>query len=294
MTRTASCCPPPGGSYGSVKFYLAAGLVLLLSLAATLYFCLSMSGGMEMPGGWRMSMMWMPMPNQSRLAAALMFLAMWLAMMVAMMLPSFMSKLLLFYRSLVWKRAAHPALSAAMVALGYFTVWTAIGAGVYAIGLPWSQAAMRWPDLSRTVPILTGLLLILAGAYQFSPWKREGLGHCRKGMVYGMAPKGRRRTPQRQNPLPEIIEDADWKSSFFQGLRQGLSCAVCCASSMLVLVALGAMNLMVMLAVALVIALEKWLPKPILFVRIAAFLSIFGGVAILAGSLSVFSRMTLP
>ena len=49
---------------------------------------------MEMPGGWRMSMMWMRMPAQTWAASAASFLLMWLAMMVAMMLPSAMPMML--------------------------------------------------------------------------------------------------------------------------------------------------------------------------------------------------------
>jgi predicted metal-binding membrane protein len=148
------------------------------------------------------------------------------------------------------------------VGLGYFTVWTGVGAGVYALGLPWALATMNWPGLSRTVPFLTGAALVLAGAYQFGKWKRESLSRCRNLLVYGIAPRRRRKPNSPGEPLPEIIEDIGWGHSWRVGLRQGLSCAVCCAGSMVVLVALGAMNLYLMLAVAAVIALEKLLPNP--------------------------------
>ena len=45
-------------------------------------------GGMPMPGGWTMSMMWMRMPDQTWPGAAASFLGMWAVMMAAMMLPS--------------------------------------------------------------------------------------------------------------------------------------------------------------------------------------------------------------
>lgn len=256
MTWRASCCPPPGGSYGSARFYAATAVVFSLSLGATLTLALSMSGGMDMPGGWRMSMMWMRMPGQSWAGSAGVFLYMWLAMMVAMMTPSVMPKLHQFHRSLVWRRADHPGLSTALVALGYFAVWTLIGAGVYSLGIPWALADMHRPALSRAVPFLTGFVLILAGAFQFSPWKSRGLSHCRDLLVY--APYRR----QRKGLPVKILKTDDALASFSEGLRQGLSCALCCAGSMAALVALGAMNLFVMLAVAAVIALEKLLPQP--------------------------------
>ncbi len=235
---------------------------------------------MDMPGGWRMSMMWMRMPGQSWLDSAGMFLAMWLSMMVAMMLPSLMVKLLLFYRSLVWKRADHPGLSTLSVGAGYFLVWTALGAGVYALGIPWAIMAMRFSPLSRAVPFLTGVALVLAGLYQFSRWKEQGLASCRRPIVYGYIPKrGRKAKPKKDQP--EIIEDEGLWNSLVQGFSQGFHCAVCCAGSMLTLVALGAMNLFVMLVVALVIALEKLLPQPQGMVKVSGFLAVALGVSLI-------------
>lgn len=272
MTWRASCCPPPGGSFGSTGFYLATGGVFILALAATLYLGLTMAGGMDMQGGWRMSMMWMRMPGQSWAQSAAMFLFMWLSMMVAMMAPSFASKLNQFRRSLVWRRADHPGLSTGLVALGYFGVWTIIGLAVYALGIPWALAAMRYPALSRAVPALTGFVLVLSGVFQFSPWKSRGLKNCRDLLVY--APYRR----QRKDLPVKILKTDDAPASFVEGVRQGWSCALCCAGSMAVLVALGAMNFYVMLGVALVIALEKLLPKPQPVVYLMGVLSIGAGI----------------
>ena len=280
MSRRLSCCPPSGGSFGSARFYLATAVVFLGSLGATLYLVFSMAGGMDMPGGWRMSMMWMRMPGQSWGQSAAMFLFMWLAMMLAMMIPSMMGKLNQFHRSLVWRRADHPALSTAFVAVGYFGIWTLVGAGVYAFGIPWALAAMRYPVLSRAIPFLTGLVLILSGVFQFSPWKNQGLKQCRDLLVY--APYRR----QRKDQPVKILKESDALTSFNEGLRQGWSCAVCCAGSMTVLVALGAMNLFVMLGVSLVIALEKLIPKPQPVVYGV------GGLALAAGAIEVVRALS--
>jgi len=277
LTRRLSCCPPPGGSYGSAKFTLAAGLIFLLSLALTLEMAASMAGGMDMPGGWRMSMMWMRMPGQSWAGSAGMFLAMWWVMMTAMMLPALFPKLLQFYRSLVWKKADHPGLSTLLVGLGYFAVWSLAGAGAYALGIPWALAAMRHPALSRLVPLLTGLLLILAGAFQFSPWKSGGLHQCRDLLVF--APYGR-----RQKGV-QLLKTEAFSACLAEGFRQGFSCALCCAGSMAVLLALGAMNLFVMLGVSLVIALEKLLPRPRPVVYLTGALSVAAGAVEVARAL---------
>jgi hypothetical protein len=44
-----------------VEFITICLLAFGASVAATAYFCASMCSEMEMPGGWTMSMMWMPM-----------------------------------------------------------------------------------------------------------------------------------------------------------------------------------------------------------------------------------------
>ena len=256
MKRYGSCCPPSGGAFGSVRFYAATAVVFILGLGATLTLAFSMSGGMDMPGGWRMSMMWMRMPGESWVDSAGMFLLMWLSMMVAMMTPAFMAKLNQFHRSLIWRRAGYPGLATALVVLGYFGVWMVIGAGIYMVGVPWALGVMRYSSLSRAVRPLLGLVLILAGTFQFSSWKDSGLRSCRDLLLY--APYRR----QRKGIPVKILKTDDAPTFFMEGVKQGWSCALCCAGSMAVLVALGAMNLYLMLAVAVVIALEKMLPQP--------------------------------
>src|SRR5260370_17662602 len=62
--------------------------IFLVAVAYTLYAARGMSGGMLMPGGWTMPMMWMAMPGQSLVGASFAFLLMWRAMLIAMLLPS--------------------------------------------------------------------------------------------------------------------------------------------------------------------------------------------------------------
>ena len=71
-------------------FLGVCALLFIASAAGTIVWCTSMSamGGMPMPGGWTMSMVWMRMPGQTWPGAAASFLGMWIVMMVAMMLPS--------------------------------------------------------------------------------------------------------------------------------------------------------------------------------------------------------------
>src|SRR5271165_3021643 len=99
--------------------YLAASAVFATTVGYTVYACRQMSGGMEMPGGWVMSMMWMPMAGQSTLGAAGMFIGMWTAMMVAMMLPSAMPMILLYRRVITFRGEKFAGLRSALMISGY-------------------------------------------------------------------------------------------------------------------------------------------------------------------------------
>src|SRR5262245_40753686 len=131
----------------SAEFIAACVLAFVASVAATAYFCRSMCCEMEMPGGWTMSMMWMRMPGQTWVASATSFLLMWLAMMVAMMLPSALPMFLNTRRAPV---------SLSVMATGYFAVWLAAGVGIYALGVAFAAAAMRWEILSRAITVMSG------------------------------------------------------------------------------------------------------------------------------------------
>jgi hypothetical protein len=61
---------------------------------------MSAMGGMPMPGGWTMSMVWMRLPEQTWPGAAASFLGMWIVMMVAMMLPSLVPMLWRFRQAI--------------------------------------------------------------------------------------------------------------------------------------------------------------------------------------------------
>jgi len=141
----------------SAVFLFACGVAFVASVAATVYFCRSMCCEMEMPGGWTMSMMWMRMPGQTWFGSALSFHFMWLAMMVAMMLPSALPTFS--------KQRRTPA-SLFVMASGYFAAWMALGVGIYALGVAFAAAAMRWEVFSRAFPVLFGASLITARAFQ--------------------------------------------------------------------------------------------------------------------------------
>ncbi len=110
--------------------------------------------GMEMPGGWTMSMAWMRMPGQSWFGAASTFLGMWVVMMVAMMLPSLVP-MLMRYRAAVAESRSRSRLTV-LVAAGYFFVWTLAGVAAYPLGLALAAAEMRFPAVVESRSIRRG------------------------------------------------------------------------------------------------------------------------------------------
>jgi predicted metal-binding membrane protein len=219
-----------------------AGVVIAVAWGMTVREASSMSDRMPMPGGWSMSMTWMPMGNQSTAARAVMFLTMWIVMMVAMMLPSVMPVVLLHRRLIDTRRerGESGAGSNLLLLVGYFAVWTGFGAIAYLIGISISTAVMRNASLSRAVPLATGVTLAAAGVYQLTSWKQVCLAHCRSPLEFFA--RHRIRTA---------------RDSLAFGVHHGAYCAACCWALMVIQLALGVMSLPLMAGVAGVIFLEK-------------------------------------
>jgi predicted metal-binding membrane protein len=244
--------------------YLAAAAVFAATVGYTIYACQQMSGGMKMPGGWVMSMMWMPMGGQSNLAAAGMFIAMWTAMMIAMMLPSAMPMILLYRRAIAFRGTKHPEWQTALMIGGYFLVWAAFGAVTFVFGTLLARLEMSSPALSRAIPTIAGVSLIVCGIYQWTPWKASCLKYC-------------------QDPISLVAGHlhGGWRGSLLLGLHHGATCAACCWSLMVIQIILGMMNLFVMAGIAMVIAIEKMVPRGRVTARVVGTLSALAGIGFL-------------
>src|SRR4051812_12633661 len=134
MSSTATQLTPAKVRATERALYVAAFVVFIATAALTLWFALTMRGGMRMAGGWTMSMMWMRMAGESLFVAGAVFAAMWLAMKIAMMLPSSLPMLIVYRRAAAFREDAHGARNTAILAAGYFTVWLAFGIVAYAMG----------------------------------------------------------------------------------------------------------------------------------------------------------------
>ena len=225
-------------------FVAVSALLFVASAAGTILWSRTMAEGMAMPGGWTLSMAWMPMPGETRLAAAAGFLAMWVAMMGAMMIPSLVPTL----------ARDRPAVeSPGFAGASYFAVWAVMGAGVYVVGTALVAAELRWPALGPATPIARGVVLVTAGWVQLTPWKARHLACCREG---------------RSGPRP-----GGWR----RGINLGVDCVLCCVPFMTLLVVTGMMNLATIALTALAITEERVARQPALVVRLAGLLLIGAG-----------------
>src|SRR2546428_684797 len=225
-------------------FFGVSALLFAVSAAVTIVWCASMSamGEMPMPGGWTMSMAWMRMPGQTWPGAASSFLGMWVVTMVAMMLPSLVP-MLWRYRQAV-DRTGEPRVGRlpALVGVGYFFVWTVFGMAAFPLGVALATIEMQQPALARAVPIVVGVVVLIAGCLQLTAWKARHLAFCREA-------------PGRGRTLP-----ADGGTAWQHGLRLGLHCSHCCVGPMAILLVIGVMDLRAMAVVAAAIAVERFAP----------------------------------
>src|SRR5438309_9846064 len=225
-------------------FLGVSALLFAASAAVTIVWCASMSamGEMPMPGGWTMSMAWMRMPGQTWPGAAASFLGMWVVMMVAMMLPSLVP-MLWRYRQAVGKTGeTRLGRLTALVGVGYFVVWSVFGMAAFPLGVALAAIEMQQPALARTVPIVVGVVVLIAGSLQLTAWKACHLECCREA-------------PGRGRTLP-----AEPGTAWRHGLRLGLHCSHCCAGLMAILLVIGVMDLRAMAVVAAAITVERLAP----------------------------------
>jgi hypothetical protein len=94
---------------------------------------------------------------------------------------------------------------------------------------------------SQWLPMLAGLIIVGAGAYQFTGWKATCLRWCRTPIGFVMTHDF----------------GAGSRGAFRAGLAHGGFCLGCCWALMSVLVAVGFMNLVWMAALSLIFLAEK-------------------------------------
>jgi predicted metal-binding membrane protein len=226
-------------------------------------------GAIPMPGGWTLSMLWLPMCGHSVWDAAASFLAMWGVMMVAMMTPVVAVELRPSRTGSTTAPAVGDVSSAArplLAAAAYFCVWAVPGAIIFAVGSALAALALQQPALAHAAPVAGGWVLLAAGAIQWSAWKARRLACCRRPDSCAFRPPGTVTGACRQ------------------GVQMGLRCVICCANLTAALLVLGVMDLRVMVAATIAVALERILPSGRQAACITGVILVTAGLYLMAAS----------
>jgi len=210
---------------------------------------LDMYGPMTGCSAWMMTQTW------DFTYQALLF-AMWAVMMIGMMLPSAAPAIFL-YAAVVQRNAASERVLPRVFAFaaGYLVVWILFSLIATALQLELTEASLLSPMMELRSRWFGGGLVLMAGAYQFTPWKRKCLECCRS--------------------------QVDQTGAFQSGLRNGLSCLGCCWALMLLLFVGGVMNLWWLSVLTIFVALEKLTAHWIQGSRLSGVLLVAAGVWIL-------------
>jgi predicted metal-binding membrane protein len=137
-------------------------------------------------------------------------------------------------------RKGEPIVSPLLIAAGYSLVWLGFAAVATLAQFVFTRAALLDTGMASASGLFSGAIFIAAGLYQFSALKHACLRQCR---------------------LPFPFFFAHWQTTargvFRLGLQQGLYCLGCCWAMMLVMFAVGVMNVIWMAALGIVMTLEK-------------------------------------
>lgn len=174
-------------------------------------------------------------------AQFLALIAMWFLMAVATMLPSAAPMIRTYCEIADTARikgepVAHPLI----LVSGYLCTWLVASAGFAMLTLAVHAFASSGRLLDPVAGFAAAAALLVAGLYQFSSLKQACLTKCR-------------------NPFATLFSNwsAEPSRIFRLGLEQGLWCLGCCWALMLVMFAVGTMNVFWMALIGLFTLIEK-------------------------------------
>lgn len=196
-----------------------------------------------------MSEMWMP-PSDS--AAwnwkdfALVYI-MWAVMMAAMMLPSAIPMIQVYARICQQRNLTiQPYIF--LFSVAYLLVW--FGFSIVLTVLQWQMHGLHFlsPMMDNQSEILAAIIFLMAGIYQFTLLKNLFLQNCRSPMGF---------------LLTAWRDGLD--GAFKMGLQHGSMCLGCCWAQMMIMFAVGVMNLLGMVLITLLVLIEKTAPMNVHF-----------------------------
>lgn len=235
-----------------LAFLLAAPVAI--AIAAWIYLAIMIGDMSYIPG---MSSVMTNLTISSKQLFGL-FL-MWSVMMAAMMLPTALPMVLAYSRMQAADRKQGESwLPVFLFSGGYILAWTGFSLVASVIQAGLIHLAVLSPMMMKTVSIpITGGILILAGAYQFTPLKQSCLRQCGTPISFFM-------TQWRAGNLGALI----------MGTRHGLFCIGCCWALMGILFVAGVMNTVWIILIMFYVLVEKIIPCRMI-------LSKFAGVCML-------------
>lgn len=191
-----------------------------------------------------MSEMWMP-PAEIHAWQWMDFwliYTMWAVMMAAMMLPSAIP-MILVYTKICEQRYQAAHFYTFLFILAYLAVWIVFS--ILLTALQWQMHGLHiiTPMMDMQHEQLAAIIFLIAGIYQFTPQKNKFLQSCRTPMGFVL-------TEWREKHI----------GAFQMGLKHGVTCLGCCWAQMLIMFAVGIMNLLGMIFITLLVLIEKISP----------------------------------
>jgi predicted metal-binding membrane protein len=238
---------------------VALVMVTALAWAYVLWLASDMDmGGMDMTG-FRMipagiGIMAPALAPWSDIEFAFVF-AMWAIMMIGMMTPSAAPMILIYAR--VGRQAAAdgtPFSATGWFASGYLLAWMAFSLAATLAQWSLERATLLTPMMESASRIFGGAVLIVVGLYQWTPLKDMCLTQCQSPLAFIQRHGGFRGTALRALRL---------------GLRHGAYCVGCCWALMVLLFVGGVMNVLWIAGVAILVLLEKLVPRGRMIARLA-------------------------
>jgi predicted metal-binding membrane protein len=191
-------------------------------------------------------------------------LAMWWVMMVAMMLPSAAPVILLAAALNRRTTGRAPFSATAVFVAGYLLAWLGFSLAAVAAQAALSEARWLGSGMASASGVLSGGLLLAAGAWQFTPAKRACLRHCRSPVDWLIRHRGR-----------------GWRGALAIGVGHGGYCLGCCWALMALLFAGGVMDPLWIAGLALLVLVEKLAPRGPALGRITGLLLLMSGGVVL-------------
>jgi predicted metal-binding membrane protein len=164
----------------------------------------------------------------------------WTLMTAAMMLPTTVP-LLEIFRRLTRRRLDRSQLMAGVIT-GYLGVWLAFGIAAHLADWLLHQVVEHSPWLESNGWVVGAGILLLAGGFQFSGLKYRCLDKCRAPLSFVM---------ERWRGRHEL------RNAFLLGTSHGVFCVGCCWALMLLMFGVGVGNVGWMLALGVLMAIEK-------------------------------------